>query len=308
MTDLPQIKKHLDRLRELNSMSFKSDEETQEAEQLIKELATLLTDIGIKDMKELDQLELFDTQKHEENIDKFEQDEVKYLAQAQKKDINIEEKLTEMKLNELTRQKKNLANLINLAKTQQDIDGLKEKLAEINKEANYITSKPDKAGIIHIREEVLARRLAQLEQELETATGWWKRIRLKGKIDSLKSLKRSVQTRNTVIKVARGARKVSETITTIGDELSQIGKFSGYDTKKKNGKEEKPNDFGFNLKSIYGNGKEKREKKSKPKYKWIKGKRYKLASKKKKDKDDDEGDPNMGYNLKNVFGKGGDLI
>lgn len=283
MDNKERLNKLMTRLRELQRNMFKSDAELEEEIQVTNEITFLLGESDPKPTKQLDQVDL--------------NEDIHFDATIKPREAR---NLTENKLQELERQKKELNNLIKIANTQSDIDKLKEKLKEINQESNYITSKPDKEGMVHIREDVYKRRLEELQQELQITTGRWKRFRLQSKINSIKSKKKAIQTQNTIHKIGKVAMSISEGIGKLGNELSPLAKLGDMGEKKPKdhkGKKEEPFDFGFNIDNVfnskYGNKQEKKPKKNKKKGK----KRHKNKRPKS------EKTSSYGFSYSDVFGE-----
>jgi len=273
MDNKDKLKQYLERLRELNAIAFKSDEEQAEFEQLQKEVAHLMDSSIVTHEKQLEQndaLNIFDDVSKD-----FPVVPLKELASKEpSKDV------VDLQLKELERQKTKLQTMIKVAKTGEEVEALKEKLAEIVREQSYFTSKPDKNGYIKINEDKFQQKLKRLEDKLAQANGFGEKLQIKMQIASLKMYKGTIKARNKAIWTGRGVRKVQGGIATIAKELEPLAKMAEYDQFSPKQKQDKKN---------------KKEKKHK------KGKKHK--HKDSEDKDDQDKSNDYGFNTKNVFGK-----
>lgn len=254
------------RLKELNEITFKSDEEQAEFNQLQKEVNRLIDSSMDDHKKQLVQ---------DESILNNELDDIDYTALIRKKpsENNEPKDIVNLQLVELQRQKTKLQTAIKVAKTAEEVEELKKQLQEIVKEQSYFTSKPDEHGYIKINEAKFQQKLKLLEDKLAQANGFSEKLKVKMAIASLKMYKRTIQTRNKAIWTGRGVRKVSGVINTISKELEPLAKLAESDPyspkkekkgkKKKKGKkgkhkdnhekedQNKTNDFGFNTKNVF---------------------------------------------------------
>ncbi len=138
--------------------------------------------------------------------------------------IDFKNEKLDYQLKTLKAKEKHFKDLLEIKKKQEEIDQLEDKIANFFKEESYLTEKPDKEGIIKIRDLKYNRQMDKLKQELSECNNFTDKLTVRSKMLNLKMLKMQVKTTNASIKIGKGTVKISGIMSKIGDSLSEIGK------------------------------------------------------------------------------------
>ena len=239
-TKQERLEQLIQRYKDLVKITFKSDQESNELEQLEKEIETI-KDLIHDDTYHTKQLAQVTQPWPDPQTYKKDQPETKKPTQDQL----INEELR-WKLKQLKDKQKLIDQKLKLHKLEEDIEKKTEKLKEMDQEDNYITSKPDKDGIITLEQAKYDKKMKLLQEKLDQTTGFIARSKVKSEISKLQSTKAHVKMVNGSIKLARGIKKVSGFIDDMSKGLNELSKFSGYNDKPNKKGKSNHDDFGFN--------------------------------------------------------------
>lgn len=183
----------------------------------------------------------------------------------------VDKKFASMKIKEAR-----LRKLIEMEKTGNNIEALEQKLNSILKEQSYVISKPNSEGIVTIDKEKYTEKLAELNEQLQSETGFFKRLSIRQKINDLKLGKGfahasngMVKTTKVLLKIGNGIRSASEHLNKLDFQPAQVNKSNKQNNQKKKNRnqkdeeETKPNDYGFNSNNIFGSNKQDNQKQKK---------------------------------------------
>jgi len=209
LTDEQKILRYLKRLMELATVEKPTEEDKEEKKTLTKELSVLMSKAGVKDL-------------------------VSFISntESQATDPNTE-------WEQLVKQHKELELQMKIVKKKEDIESMKAKLKELEKENSYIGGKPDKQGIIPINEEKYQKRLAELNEKIHTAKTSRERIVARLEITNLKIWKATIKAHNGALKTASGASKVANFVQGLSKEMGKLSDYSGFDQKQNDVKTKK---------------------------------------------------------------------
>lgn len=234
-TDKEKLEALEEQYRKLAKIPFKSDEELEQVEQLEKEILFLKDKLDDTNTQ-LDQVE---------SIEK--QEKIKLAIPKDKKDHKKTRFLSpddQLEYDRLMQRKKLIEDKLKLHNLAQELEKKEKKLAEIKKEDQYVTSKPDKDGTIHLDQVKYDKKMASLIKELAQAKTFKQRSQIQADINQLRMAKVQTIMNNSAIKIGKGAKGIGDFVNQIGKSFGELGKFSGYDEKKSKRKQD--DDFGFN--------------------------------------------------------------
>lgn len=233
-TDKEKLEALEEQYRKLAKIPFKSDEELEQVEQLEKEI------LFLKD-------KLDDTNTELDQVKSLEKEEkITFQMPKDKKDHKKSKFLSpddQLEYDRLMTRKKLIEDKLKLHNLALELEKKEKKLAEIKKEDQYVTSKPDKDGTIHLDQVKYNKKMASLQKELAQAKTFKQRSQIQADINQLKMAKIQTYMNNSAIKIGKGAKGIGDFVNQLGKSFGELSKFSGYEEKK--GKKT-PDDFGFN--------------------------------------------------------------
>jgi len=253
-------------IQDLTKIQYKTPEEKKELDQATKDLEQLVN--SIKDAKELDQLNtLIDYCVNYPEQDGKTLEEMFNQLDWREKHMSLLE--YRQKQRDLLQQENELKIRLDIRERQQKIDKMKNKLDELDKEDQYITTKKDKDGLYQIKEEQYKNKSKSARQKYDDAKGFKNKMNALTELANIKTIKGMKIFNNGMIKTSKGISSVSKHIGNVSDALNEISSYSGYtkpsrtSTKsksksKKKGKKSKSrpkkdynDNYGFNSKEVF---------------------------------------------------------
>lgn len=263
---IKKLSQKTEQIRDLKSIKYKTPKEKEELDQGVKDLDQLLNQL--KDQQQLDQLAML--------IDYC----INYPERDQK---TLEQMYTELdwkekhmtwlewrqKQRDVLQEENELKLQLDILERQENNDKMKEKIKEISREQQYVTTKKDKDGLYQIKEDKYKEKLKALRLKYQDAQGKREKLSALGNLFNHKMIKSTKLFNNGMIRTAKGIRTVSKSINVIGESLDEISSYSGYtkpkrtsgttkSKSKKKGKKSKsrPNkdyneNYGFNSKEVF---------------------------------------------------------
>ena len=133
----------------------------------------------------------------------------------------------------------------------------------------YVISKRDENGIIHVNNEKYNQRLDGLKEELKHTKGFFNRLMVRLRIFDWRMAKISAKINNGITKTSRGAAKVSNSISQVSKQPDQFTDVSGFSEEPQPRKSKRrkrkhrakkqndydifrgENDYGFNMENVF---------------------------------------------------------
>lgn len=210
-----------------------------------------------------------------EHIPKNQNNKDSQLVQVNK-DPNSMSQSAKDQLNDLKRKREAIENELKIEKEKDQLSKLSKELDSIKKESDYVMSKPDEEGLITLNEAKYQEKMKKLSLDLEAATTFMEKQKIKTQIGKLQSARMRVKLNNGVVKVSKHSKKLSKWMNEISGAFGEMGKLGSLGEleqkkeesskqQKKKGKKNnqedqeeqkkkaKTKDYGFNMENVFDN-------------------------------------------------------
>ena len=159
--------------------------------------------------------------------DKDEEKEIKILSSNSNIETDGVKQEVLDKLKEVEKQRRELLVEKAIAEKLEEISQLEHDLTARKTKKQYVTSEPDKDGIIQIDHELAKKKIEELKKELENTKGFWARQKIISKISKINTAITTAKMNNGMIKTGKVVQKVGNTISTISESIGSMGKSLG---------------------------------------------------------------------------------
>lgn len=247
MNENPTDDEKLKAMQEKYAELEKKGDKTQDEQELLRDIKYEITFLTARMNAKSETVTCSECKTTFKTEQEFENHDCKSDGQEEFQEWRNNQAKIRAKLQELKQRKKALNENLKVFELQSQIEKLEEKLEEKTKEDRFVTSKPDKGGIITLDEKKYKKRMKELQAELTNAKGFREKSAIQADINQLRMAKVQTKINNVTANISKGASAVGKFVNDLQKSLGSLSKFNVFEEEKSKGKKSKGNDdFGFN--------------------------------------------------------------